>query len=132
MSACAAVLVACQAGRAPNRQRGHDGRRDEKGQDHRVQGEVHVKAPIGLRDHLDQRGVQRERDGDGGGAPAGRQRQALGGELATEAFGACAKREPQRHLRLSCGAARQEEIGEIRTRDQQQHADRRQHGRQRL
>ena len=72
------------------------------------------------------------RDRDGGRASDGGQRQTLGGELTNEASSTRAERQAQRHFGSSRGAAGEQKVGEVRTRNQQQHADGREQRRQRL
>ena len=90
------------------------------------------KARIGFRQHPHQRAVKNVGDGDGGDASHGGQRQALGDELADEASAAGAERQAQGDFGFARRAAREQKVGQIRARDQQQHADRRQQRRQRL
>ena len=90
------------------------------------------KARIGFRQHPHQRAVKHVRDRDGGDASHGGQRQTLGDELADEASATCAERQAQGDFGFARGAAREQKVGQVRARDQQQHADRRQQRGQRM
>ena len=75
---------------------------------------------IGFGEHDDQRPVQRDRDGRGGEAAGGGEHEALRHELPHQPAAAGAEREPQRHLGPARGAAREQQVREVRARNQQQ------------
>ena len=136
----AAFLQACSGvgfGRLPRwehaeQQRGANGDCQDESQHQRVQREIHVKARIRFRQHSDQRAVNEVGNGDGCHTADGGEGQTLGDELADDAFAACAERQTQRDFWFAGSAAREQQVGEIGAGDEQQDADRRQKGRQRL
>ena len=113
-------------------QRRGDGRGQNEGQHQRVEGESHVETRVGFRDHPHERAVKNVGDGDGGHASDGGQRQTLRDELADEPSAARAERQAQGDFGFARGAAREQKVGQIRARDQQQDADRGQQRGQRL
>ncbi len=64
------------------------------------------------------------REHEPGQAAAGRQHEALGRELPQEPRAAGAERAAHRHLALARGRAREEQVRDVRARDQQHEADR--------
>ena len=125
------MAVACHAGSSPKSSAAVNGAADEEDGDRRVERERERERRIGFGEHHDQRTVQRRRDGRGREAAGGGEDEALGHELAHQAAAAGPEREPQRHLRPPRGAAREQQVREVRARDQQQDADARQQRRQR-
>ena len=75
--------------------------------------------------------MHRRRDGRRRDAAGGGEDETLGDELAHQAAAAGPEREPQRHLRSSRGAAREQQVREVRAGDQQQDPDARHQRRQR-
>jgi hypothetical protein len=123
------ALTGVGPGALPGRQhaedeRGSQGHGHDEAHDRRAEGEAHVEARIGLHHQPHQRAVQEERDRDGGHSAQGREGQALRDELPDETPAARPQRQPQRDFRLARGGAGEQEIGQVRARDQQEHPDR--------
>ena len=105
---------------------------DERSEQAEIENERHVKIGLGLRHHPTSALCSTDATAIAATAPVGGQRQTLGDELADEASAARAQRQAEGNLGFAGGAARKEQIGEIRARNQQQHADGREQRRQRL
>jgi len=104
------------------RERAHDRHRGGEGQHRRVERHLVEAAD------LDRRPAHERRDRAVGDREAARgadrrQHQALGQQLPDDAAGRGAERLPHRDLRAAAGAAREQQVGEVDARDQQDAAD---------
>ncbi len=97
-----------------------------EGQHQRVGGETHLKTRVRFRHHPRQCAVKEVGCGEAGHASHGAESQTFGDELADKAAAARTERQAQGDFGLARCAAREQKVSQIRTRDQQQHADRRQ------
>jgi hypothetical protein len=115
------VPVACHAGSTPKSNGRAKCRGDEKGQDQRIDGETHVEPRIGLRQHPHERAMKDGRHRDGGGAADCGQRETFGDELGPRRPRLAPSARRKRDLRVGAPRRAQQQVGQVRARDQQQH-----------
>jgi hypothetical protein len=103
---------------------GHDENGERKEQDSRIQPYC-VEARQLRRANCEQRAETQGADADAYDRARGRQHERLGEELTYQSAPSRAKRRPHRHLARSRRASREQQVGDVHAREEEQQPSRR-------